>query len=151
MGLITASAAEMLTREDDAESHAIRAAAQAERDRLAEFEEQAISGALSAASFARIGAKIEARIAELEQKAREASTPKPLRDLIDGVSGSTPDERYAEIMERWQGMELAAKRSVIRAIFAPALYPPPVEKRFARFHAMDRSRFRMPLDQALAA
>jgi len=142
---------ELLTRGDDQEASTARAEAAAERDRLADFEERAISGAISAGAYARIASGIEARIAELEEQARKLSTPAPLRDLMADVSGATPEERYAEIHERWKGMELASQRSVIRAIFAPALDVPPGPRTHARFNATNPARFRMPLSASLAS
>jgi site-specific DNA recombinase len=128
---------EVLTRADDKEAQAARAEAQAERDKLAEFEEQAISGAISAASFARISARLEAQITELEARATELSAPPALRDLVS--SAATQEERWEDIHARWRDMPLTAKRGVVSAIFAPVLYP-------ANGDPSDRSRFRMPLD-----
>jgi hypothetical protein len=131
---------EVLTRGEDAQAQAARDEAQSERDRLAEFEEQAATGAISAASFARIASKIEAHIAELEARAVELSAPPALRELQS--SAATREERFTEIHARWEAMELASKRSVIRAIFAPELHP-------AGSNAADPRRFRMPLAPGL--
>jgi site-specific DNA recombinase len=128
---------EMLTRSDGAEARTARAEAAAERARLAEFEEQAASGAISAASFARIASGIESRIAELEERATRLSTPPPLRDLMTGVSAATPEERFAEILTRLKDMPLTSLRAVVRAAFAPVLYPAGADPR-------DPARFKMP-------
>jgi DNA invertase Pin-like site-specific DNA recombinase len=127
---------EVLTRADDREAQAARDEAAAERERLAEFESQAVSGALSADSFARIARGIERRIAVLDKRARELSAPPALRELT--TDAATPEERWADIYARFCSMPLTARRSVIAAIFAPVLYP-------AGGNPSDRSRFKMPL------
>jgi DNA invertase Pin-like site-specific DNA recombinase len=137
---------EMLTAGDGSEAATSRAEAQSERDRLREFEEQAISGELSAQAYARIASRLETRIAELEDTARRMSTPPPLRDLLAGVPGTaTQAERWKEVHARWVGMPLTAKRSVIRAIFAPELHPA------GRGKPNDPARFRCPPAPALIA
>ena len=133
---------EVLTRGDDREAQAAKDEAEAERERLADFEEQAVSGQLSAESFARIARGIEARIAELEARARELSSPPALRDLVSDAA--TEEERWKDIHQRWLDMPLTARRAVITTIFAPVLYP-------ANGNPADRGRFRLPLNPAYTA
>ena len=119
---------EALTGGDDAEAVAARGEADAERERLAGFEERAIAGAISDASFARIAAGIEANIAELEQRAEMASAPPALRDLIASganldTSGLTLEQREAELLKRWKPMPVAVKRSIVATIARPTLAP----------------------------
>jgi site-specific DNA recombinase len=133
---------EILTRGDDREAQAAKDEAKAERDRLAGFEAQAISGALSAESFARIASGIERRVSELEAQARELSAPPALRELAS--SEASPEARSADILERWRGMPVTTRRSVIASIFAPVLYP-------ANGSPTDRSRFKLPLSAVLSA
>jgi len=143
---------ELLTRDEDQAAQAARQEATAERARLQGFEEQAISGKISVASFARIAEGIEKRIAELEHQATQLAAPPSLRELLDGIEFLTiPRERQAEILERWRRMELPAKRDVIRKIFAPALDVPPGPRTHARFNATNPARFRMPLSASLAS
>lgn len=132
---------DILTRGDDREAQSARDEADAERDRLAGYEQQAIDGRIGADSFSRIASGIEKRINELEQRVRELSAPPVLRDLVSAKA--TEAERFTDIMERWLAMPLTAKRSVISAIFAPVLYP-------ANGTPESRSRFKMPLSAALA-
>jgi hypothetical protein len=131
---------ESLTRADSREAQAAQDEADAERERLAGFETQAISGAISAESYARIASGIERRIAELEARARELSVPPALRELAS--SKATQEERWTDIYERWCTMPQTARRAVISAIFAPVLYP-------ANGNPSARSRFKMPLSQNL--
>ena len=133
---------ELLTRTDDREAQSAREEAEAERDRLAEFEDKAASGDISAPSFARIAAKIEARIAELEARALELSVPPALRDLAS--SAATKEERWADIYRRWTDMPLSTRRSVIKAIFSPVLDSVP-----RGGDALDPNRFRMPPNPAI--
>jgi DNA invertase Pin-like site-specific DNA recombinase len=131
---------ESLTRADSREAQAAQDEADAERERLAGFEAQAISGAIGAESYARIASGIERRIAELEARARELSVPPALRELAS--SKATQEERWADIYERWCTMPQTARRAVISAIFAPVLYP-------ANGNPSARSRFKMPLSKDL--
>lgn len=131
---------EILTRTGDEEAQAARGEAQAERDRLASYEEQAISGKISAESFARIASRIQDHITELDNRAVELATPPALRDLVS--SKATQEERWEDIHERWLDMPLTARRSVISAIFAPVLYP-------SNGNPSDSSRFKMPLNPGL--
>jgi DNA invertase Pin-like site-specific DNA recombinase len=135
---------ELLTREEDSEAQAARNEAAGERARLAGFEEQAISGKISASSFTRIASGIESRIAELEERATKLSTPPPLRDLMAGVSGATREERHAEILRRWDAMALTSQRAVVRAMFAPVLHP-------AGRNPSDPARFKCPPAPGLLA
>jgi site-specific DNA recombinase len=133
---------DVLTRAGDKEAQAAKDEAQAERDRLAGFEAQAISGQVSADSFARIARGIEARIAELEARARELAAPPVLRDLVS--SAATQEERWEDIYQRWLAMPVTAQRAVIAGIFAPVLYP------VGDGDPMDRNRFKMPASDYLA-
>jgi site-specific DNA recombinase len=111
-----------ITGEEDQEAQSVRDEAQAERDRLADFEEQAITGEISAASFARIAKRIEARIAELDTRAQQLSVPPALRDL---VGAPVPDRALREkaIAKRWAGMPVTAQRHVVATLCAPRLRP----------------------------
>ena len=131
---------EMLTRAGNQEAQAARDEAQAERDRLADFEAQAVSGKIGPDSFARIAAGIEKRINELEARARELSAPPALRGLVSDKA--SPEERWEDINSRWNGMPLTAQRSVISTIFAPVLYP-------ANGNPADRNRFQMSLNPGI--
>ena len=132
---------EMLTRGDDSEARAAQDEADAERERLAGFEEHAISGRISVESYARIASGIEKRIAELEARAQELSAPPALRDLVS--SKATREERWEDIYERWCAMPLTAQRAVLSTIFAPVLHP-------ANGNPSDRSRFKMPINPDIA-
>ena len=133
---------EVLTATESQDAAAARDEAASEGERLAGFEAQAISGDISADSFARIATGIESRIAELESRARELSVPPALRELTS--SAESLETRQKEIYVRWTAMPLTARREVIRAIFAPELYP-------ANGSPADPNRFRMPLNPALTA
>ena len=111
----------IITSEDDREAAAARDEAAAERARLADFEDQAADGTISAASFARIAAKIEENIARLDARAQALSAPPAVRDLI-GASGPAAD-RERDIYDRWLGMPVSAQRRVVSALFAPVLRP----------------------------
>jgi site-specific DNA recombinase len=115
------AAYEAITGSDDRESLAAADEAEAERQRLAGYEADAIDGKISAPSFARIAAGIEARIAELDKRATELSVPPALRDLL-AAPGSQAN-REQDIYERWLGMPVAAQRKVIAALGAPVLRP----------------------------
>jgi site-specific DNA recombinase len=127
------AAYEAITGSDDREALAAQDEAEVERQRLAGYEADAIAGKISAASFARIAAGIEARISELEARATELSVPPALRDLL-AAPGSQAN-REQDIYERWLGMPVAAKRKVIAALGAPVLRPV----------AADQERFSMRL------
>jgi hypothetical protein len=127
---------ELLTRTGDKEAQAARDEADAERERLAGFEAQAIDGRISADSYARIARGIEARITELDARARELAAPPALRDLVSAAA--TQEERWEDIYQRWLAMPVTAQRAIISAIFAPVLYP------VADGDPMDRNRFKMP-------
>ena len=134
---------EVLTRAGSQEAQAAKDEAEAERTRLRDFEEQAISGQIGAESFARIASGIGARITLLDERARELATPPALRELVDGVSGASREERWDEIHARWTGMPLTARRAVISAFFAPVLHP-------ANGNPAGRSRFKMPINPDIA-
>jgi site-specific DNA recombinase len=99
---------------DDSDAVAARSEADVERARLAGFEEDAIAGRISSASFARIAGGIEARVAELDQRAQRGTHPG--RELL--MMGSRADDVRAV----WKGMPLTAKRSVVRALVAEPGY-----------------------------
>jgi DNA invertase Pin-like site-specific DNA recombinase len=103
---------EAIMRGNDSEAAAARDEASAERTRLAQFEDDAIAGRISAASFARISAGIETRIADLERAANEAAVNPVLSALLD--RGSAEDN----VRACWAGMPLTARRRVVRAITA---------------------------------
>jgi hypothetical protein len=127
---------EILTRTGDKEAQAAKDEEQAERDRMAGFEAQAISGTISAESYARIARGIEARITELEARARELAVPPALRDLASAAA--TQEERWEDIYARWLAMPVSARRAVLAGIFAPTLDP------VGDGAPDDRNRFRMP-------
>ena len=129
---------ELLTRAGDKEAQAAKDEAEAERDRLQGFEAQAVAGTISADTFARIARGIEARITELEARARELAAPPALRDLVSAAA--TQEERQEDIYRRWLAMPVTAQRAVIAGIFAPVLYPG---------DPMDRNRFKMPASDYL--
>jgi hypothetical protein len=131
---------EVLTRGDDKEAQAAKDEADAERLRLAEFEDRAVAGEIGAETFARVSARIEARIAELDRKAHELSAPPALRGLES--SAATEEERFADILGRFRAMPVPAQRAVIKSIFSPVLYP-------ASGSPADMARFRMPLAPGL--
>lgn len=122
-----------VTRTDDREAQAARDEAEAEAARLADFEEQAVAGEISAASFARIAKRIEARITELEAHARDLAVPPAIRDLV----GDSTAARQEDIYDRWLAMPLSGKRKVIATMFTPVLCPAghsgtiPVRDRFS--------------------
>jgi site-specific DNA recombinase len=106
---------EAVMRRDDTNAGAARAEADAERARLVSFEEDAIAGRISSASFARIAAGIESRIAELEERTRAGGHP-ALRELFG--SGSNLET----IRGVWAGMPLTAQRHVVSALVAEPGY-----------------------------
>jgi site-specific DNA recombinase len=105
---------EEVMRRDDSEAGAALAEADSERARLAEFEAQAISGAISAAAFARIASGIETRIAELEARARRDSTA--LGVLLEN------GREMANVRACWEGMPLTARRRVVSTLTASPGY-----------------------------
>lgn len=98
---------------DDSEAAAARDERDAERRRLEGFEADAIAGRITSASFARIAAGVEARIAELERAQRGTH---PGRELL--ARGGRADD----VRRVWSGMPLTAKRSVVRALVAEPGY-----------------------------
>jgi DNA invertase Pin-like site-specific DNA recombinase len=101
---------EAIMRRDDNDAVSARAEADAERGRLAAFEADAIAGRISSASFARIAAGIEARIAELDQRGESA---------LPGVADLLARGNHKQYVRAcWAGMPLTAKRSVVRALTA---------------------------------
>jgi hypothetical protein len=107
---------EGLMAPDDSDASAARDELAAERNRLDQFEREAIDGRISPDSFARIARGIEARIAELEQLSVNRPTNPALRDLL--APGNRPD-----LLRRvWDGMPLTARRSVLRTLFAEPGY-----------------------------
>lgn len=112
----------LLTARNDEEAQAARDEAENERARLDAFEQQAIAGDITADSFARIARGIEAKIAELEERARSLSVPPDLRDLL-GVPVPGQEVRKRDIRARWGAMSITSKRAVVRALFAPTLKP----------------------------
>jgi site-specific DNA recombinase len=106
---------EAVMRRDDTDAGAARAEADAERARLAAFEEDAIAGRISSASFARIAAGIEAHIAELDERTQAGGHP-ALGELF--AAGSNLET----IRGVWAGMPLTARRHVISALVAEPGY-----------------------------
>jgi DNA invertase Pin-like site-specific DNA recombinase len=115
----------------DSDAEAVRNEAAAERERLSGFEADAIAGRITSASFARIATGIEARIAELDERARAMSVPAVVRTLVgDGAGGrlwqvdkaSTADRRL-DMLARWEEMPLAAQRRAVREVCSVALRP----------------------------
>jgi len=112
---------ERYTREDDRAALAARDEAASERARLEGFEQQAIAGKITPAAFARIAAGIEKNIATLDARAAELSAPPALRGLL-ATRHPTAYRRLA-VLEAWEAMPLAARRSVISEVAAPTLAP----------------------------
>jgi DNA invertase Pin-like site-specific DNA recombinase len=106
---------EAIMRGNDSEVAAARDEASAERTRLGQFEDDAIAGRISAASFARIAAGIETRIAELEARTRQAGHP-ALRGLF------AYRNRAGNVRLCWNGMPLTARRHVVSALVASPGY-----------------------------
>jgi site-specific DNA recombinase len=113
---------EALTAVDSSEAVSARNEASAERARLAAFEAQAVAGEISAESFARIAAGIETRISALEKVANEAGVSPALRGLLSAAESSAGD-RAVIIGQMWDGMTLAARRSVVRMLCDITLAP----------------------------
>jgi DNA invertase Pin-like site-specific DNA recombinase len=124
-----------ITSGDDAAAQAARDEATAERARLEEFKDQAIRGRLSASAFREVIRAIEKRIDELEERAASLSTDPALRDLVRG-----PEEaRWQEIWDRWKGMPIPARRSVVSRLFSIRLIP------VSKSHGL-RDPFRIKVD-----
>lgn len=119
-----------ITEGEDKEALAAQAEADAERNRLAQFESDAISGAISSDSFARISAGIEARIAELEARAEQATQVPELRALL----ADSREAREEDILARWEDMPIPARRRVVQKLFAPTLAPTPVSGNYLDIH-----------------
>lgn len=113
---------EVIIAGESREALAAKAEADAERNRLAEFERQAIAGKISAAMFARVTAGIEDRIRRLDNQAEMAASLPELRGLVAVHEGSQ-QAREEDIYERWLAMPLPAQRRVLRTLAAPELSP----------------------------
>jgi site-specific DNA recombinase len=108
---------EGITRTDDSEARAARDEADAERARLAGFERKAIAGLISDESFARIAGGIEARIAELTDRAEQSAVPTALRELLSSAGErSELEEREHVISTLWDKMSVSARRHVIMGV-----------------------------------
>ena len=106
---------EIIMRRDDSDAVAARDEADAERARLAGFEQDAIAGRISSSSFARISAGIESRIAELDERTRASGHP-ALRELL------SQGHRIDNVRAVWYGMPLTAQRHVVSALVAEPGY-----------------------------
>jgi site-specific DNA recombinase len=100
----------------DRDAAAARDEAESERSRLAGFETDAIAGRISSDSFARVAAGIEARIADLEAKAKASDSPPALQDLLKR------GKQAHHIRAVWADMPLAARRRVLSALTAEPGY-----------------------------
>jgi DNA invertase Pin-like site-specific DNA recombinase len=110
------------------EAQALSDEAAAERARLAGFEAAAVAGDLSDASFVRIAAGIEERIAELEARAAAAAVPPVLTELrgdarLWRVDPSRAADRRFDILEWWERMPLAAQRRAVSGLCSVELAP----------------------------
>ena len=113
---------EQLAGRDDTAAQAARDEAAAERGRLDQFEADAIAGRISAASFARIAAGIEARIAELDERARELATSPALAGFWSRSPQHETAYRRLDFLGRWEEMAISARRSVVAALVAEPGY-----------------------------
>lgn len=93
---------------DDSAVLAAREEAATLRARLDEFTDSAASGELSAASLAKIEAKLLPQIEAAQQRAEHHAIPGPLRELVD------PTE---DVAARWDSLSLAARKDVCRLLF----------------------------------
>jgi site-specific DNA recombinase len=94
---------------DQSFAEAARAEAATLRARLDEHIDSAAAGTLTAATLAKLEAKLLPQIAEAERRAEQASVPPPLREFIH------PAE---DILTRWEQMPVAARKAVLRLLFA---------------------------------
>ena len=94
---------------DDSAVLAAREEAATLRVRLDEFTDAAISGDLSAASLAKIEAKLLPQIEAARQRAEQNAMPGPLRDLLDPAG---------DITGRWAHLPVAARKEVFRLLLA---------------------------------
>jgi site-specific DNA recombinase len=96
-------------RADDTAVLAARDEAATLRARLEEFTDAAAAGRLSAAALARIEAKLLPQIRAATERAEREALPAPLRELVD------PGE---DVATRWAGLSVAARKDVLRLLFA---------------------------------
>ena len=113
---------DQLNRQDDAAAASARDEAAAERARLDQFEADAIAGRISAASFARIAAGIEARVAELDERARQLAAPPALSAFWSRSPQHEIAGRRLDFLVRWEEMTVSARRSVVAALVAEPGY-----------------------------
>ena len=97
-----------------------RSAAGALRARIAEYEEQAIAGDVDAASFARVTGALRAQLEQAEQAAAASTLPAALRRLL------TADQ---DVRARWDALEIAARRDILRALLSVTISPAADRKR----------------------
>jgi site-specific DNA recombinase len=113
---------EELAGRDDVAAQAARDEAKAERARLAGFEEDAIAGRISSASFARIAAGIEAHVAELDERAKQLTVPAALSGFWSRSPRHEMAYRQLDFLDWWGGMPVSARRSVVAALVASPGY-----------------------------
>ena len=113
---------DQLDGHDDAAAASARDEAAAERARLDQFEADAIAGRISAASFARIAAGIEARVAELDERARQLAAPPALSAFWSRSPQHETAGRRLDFLVRWEEMTVSARRSVVAALVAKPGY-----------------------------
>ena len=113
---------DQLDGHDDEAAMAARDEAAAERARLDQFEADAIAGRISAASFARIAGGIEARVAELDERARQLAAPPALSAFWSRSPQHETAGRRLDFLARWEEMTVSARRSVVAALVAEPGY-----------------------------
>jgi hypothetical protein len=114
--------ADQLAGRDDAAAASARDEAAAERARLDQFEADAIAGRISAASFARIAAGIEARVAELDERARQLAAPAALSAFWSRSPQHEVAGRRMGFLVRWEEMTVSARRALVSALVAEPGY-----------------------------
>lgn len=85
------------------------------RVRLEEFEEQAVNGALSATSFAKIESGLRVKIAEAEKQLGQLRVPAVVADL----AGATRDE----IADAWELLDLSQQRLIAETLLEVRIKP----------------------------
>jgi len=95
--------------DDDREALAARAQSETLRARLDEWRRSAAHGETTPSSLAVIEADLSAQIREADSRARRASLPPAVRELL------APAE---DVLGRWLALPVPARRTVIRTLFA---------------------------------
>lgn len=103
---------EQLARDEDSAVRSAIADAQALRDRLTGFYDEAAAGALSPAALARIEAQLLPQLEAAESRARQVV----LSPLVAEVGG--PDAEA-----RWEGLSIPQRRELIRALMTVRILP----------------------------